>query len=246
MKCIVRVVVFATGLACSLAPISVCAVTNTESGGVIVFEAEDNSANLTRGSDHQWTLTNSVAGYSGSGYMAALPDSGSNFTANVATTSPELQYLVNFSLAGQHFVWIRGYAAGAVSDSVHAGLDGTATTATNISSFTPFNTWVWTNRTAAGNAATITVGSTGVHTFSLWMGQDGMLVDRVLLTTNAGFRPTIGNVFHVPNDIEADLGVTMRNPLTSIFSNTTVQLFTGNQFQGSGNPGNQLTTGSTP
>jgi len=245
MKRIVRVVLFATGLAGSLAPISVRAFTNTESGGVIVFETEDNSANLTHGTDHQWTFSNSVAGYSSTGYTAASPVTGSNFTANVTTSSPELQYLVNFSLAAPHFVWVRGYAASAANDSVHAGLDGTATTATNISAFTPFNTWVWTNKTAAGNVATITVGSTGVHTFSLWMGQDGLLVDRVVLTTNASFHPSTGNVFHLPTDIETDLELTMRNPLSAIFSNTTVTLFTGNQFQGGGNPGNQLATGST-
>jgi hypothetical protein len=36
----------------------------------------------------------------------------------------------------------------------------------------------------------------------------------------------------------------MRDPVSEISSATSVSIFSGNQFQGSGDPGNQLETGS--
>jgi glycosidase len=221
----------------------------SENGGVVVFEAENFDAKIDR-SSHAWTLTNLVAGASGT-YMQALPDDNclGCFDPNWLTNSPEMQYTVNFANAATHYVWVRGNSVDANGDSFHAGIDGTTNTAARITNFNPNNAWVWTNRTSTGNAATISVGSTGNHTFSLWVREDGMRVDRVILTTNANFSPTTGNVYHFPINGESALvsnGIpTMRNPFTAIFSNSPVALYTGNQFQGGGNPGNQLQTGST-
>jgi len=36
---------------------------------------------------------------------------------------------------------------------------------------------------------TINVATVGLHTLNLWMREDGVVVDRVLLTVNAGFVP---------------------------------------------------------
>ena len=78
------------------------------------------------------------------------------------------------------------------------------------------------------------------------MGETGMNIDEILLTTNINFQAIVGNVFHIPTDVEAgNSGLTMRSPVSGMTSNTAVFLYTGNQFQGSGNPGNQLATGST-
>ncbi len=213
-----------------------------ENGSVVLFEAEEFSNAVSRGS-HDWVLTNEIAGFSGTGYLQAMPDAGDTITTNVAATSPELQFPVDFNQTGIHYVWIRGNGADANGDSIHAGLDGAAT-ATNITFFS-IGAWGWTNRVTTGNAATINVASTGIHTFSLWMREDGMRVDKVVLTTNATFSPTVGNVFHIPNNFQADLGGSMmRDPYANILPGNAVTLYTGNQFQGAGNPGNQLQTGS--
>ena len=211
----------------------------SESGGVTVLEAEEVFNNITR-TNHTWTLTNNVAGFSGSGFMQALPDTG----ANVSTTNtPELQYQVNFGNAGTRTVWVRGSGVDANGDSVHAGVNGTLGAASNLTFFTVNNTWAWTNRTTTG-AATITA-SAGTNTVSVWMREDGMRVDRILLTTNVNFQATLGNVFHIPNTIEADLGVSMRSPLNGITPDLPVAFYTGNQFQPAPAGGNQLQTGST-
>jgi alpha-D-xyloside xylohydrolase len=211
---------------------------------LVVFEAEDFTTNISR-SAHDWVLTNAIPGFSGAGYMQALPDNGSNINVNITTTSPELQYGVNFVQTAPYNVWVRGYASDADGDSVHLGIDGTVGSAGSMTFQNLYNAWAWTNRTMAGNVATLTVGSSGTHTVSLWMREDGMRVDRVILTTNANFQPVLGESFHIPGATDANIGgATMRSPVTGIVSNTSPAIFSGNQAAGAGNPGNQLQSGS--
>lgn len=215
---------------------------NNEVGGVVVFEAEKFEANIPR-SSHEWDPGSAVTGFSGTGYMEALPNNGANLVAG--ETAPELQFTVNFANTGTHYVWVRGNAAANTDDSVHLGIDGGGSAALTLSQYTG---WQWTNTLAAGGAASISVSSLGNHVISLWMREDGMRVDRVLLTTNASFSPTIGNAWHIPNSTEGGVltgGTTMRSPLT-VPVGTNVTIYNGNQFQGSaGTLGNQLQTGST-
>ena len=50
---------------------------------------------------------------------------------------------------------------------------------------------------------------------------------------------TLGNAWHVPTNSVPNSTATMRSPLSNIDGGTTVTIYNGNQFQGSGNPGNQ-------
>src|SRR5579859_3954758 len=98
----------------------------TESGGVVVIEAESFSNNTSRvinGTTFQWVTTNTVAGFSGTGYMEATPNIGTNENVTWQNVSPQLDYEVNFANALTHYVWIRGYAASNTDDSVHAGIN---------------------------------------------------------------------------------------------------------------------------
>jgi alpha-D-xyloside xylohydrolase len=52
----------------------------------------------------------------------------------------------------------------------------------------------------------------------------------------------IGNTWHIPTSREPR--GTMRDPVAGIFERTGVAIFSGNQYQGPGQPGNQLETGS--
>src|SRR5689334_11109389 len=109
-----------------LSAVTAHAVTITENGGVVVFEAEDYSNNVPNSAIHSWQFANSVAGFSGTGYMEAVPNIGTNNNVSWVGLSPELQFSVNFNVTGTHYVWIRGYAASNTDDSIHVGLDGTS------------------------------------------------------------------------------------------------------------------------
>ena len=50
---------------------------------------------------------------------------------------------------------------------------------------------------------------------------------------------TVGNAFHVPDSTEISGSLHMRNPEFEIGTSTAVTIYSGNQYQGSGNPGNQ-------
>jgi glycosidase len=213
-----------------------------EQAGVVVFEAEDFFSNTPRG-EHQWEVRASASGFSGSGYIEATPDIGTNLNVTWASTSPELQYQVNLLSNATYRVWIRGNAPDTAGNSLHAGLNGTTNTAGQMTLGEVFNSWIWTNITTAGNVATIS-GSPGTHTFHLWMREDGMRIDRIALTRAATFQPRTGNAWHIPINVQP-AGVKMRSPFSMIFSNTAVTIYSGNQFQGDGNAANQLATGST-
>src|SRR4051812_34669266 len=56
----------------------------------------------------------------------------------------------------------------------------------------------------------------------------------------------LGNTWHIPGNPEppAPRRRSMRDPVGGIFADTSVTIVSGNQFQGAGNPGNQLQAGS--
>ena len=55
----------------------------------------------------------------------------------------------------------------------------------------------------------------------------------------------LGNAWHIPGNLEPPGRAGMRDPVGEIVPGTAVTIFSGNQFQGTGNPGNQLQTGSS-
>jgi alpha-D-xyloside xylohydrolase len=234
---------FAAGLA--LAGISGFSATFTEANSVVLIEAEGFATNLSPRSSHTWGLSNSVAGFSGSGYMEAAPNSGANITSGWFSSSPELDYSVQLTNGGAYYVWIRAYATADTDDSIHAGMDNVTNTADAITlAAAQYGAWSWTTNRMTGARPTVT-GAAGPHTFQLWMREDGMRVDRVALTTDPNIQPYLGNAWHIPNNPEAAVGVpSMRIPLAGMFSNTPVTIVNGNQYQGTGNAGNQASSTS--
>lgn len=67
----------------------------------------------------------------------------------------------------------------------------------------------------------------------------------LLLTTAFGFwtiaasAQNLGNAWHIPTNLVPNSSNTMRTPLSDVTTGGTVTVYNGNQFQGSGNPGNQ-------
>lgn len=218
----------------------------TASDGIAVFEAEWPTNLVSRGG-RTWEWQTDVAGFSGAGFLL-VTNSGnpaSNVNDNVATTSPEADFGIQFPITGTYYVWARGYGLNGTEDSLHVGLDGTLPATGSNLTWGTYGAWTWTNGGAGGAARTVKVETTGIHAFNLWMREDGARVDRFVLTTNAGFTAAIGNSFHIPANYEADLPrPTMRFPLGAIAADTAIEIYEGNQFQGPGNPGNQLGIGS--
>jgi hypothetical protein len=157
------------------------------SDGIVSMEAEHYINNAPQGGN-QWTLVTSPGGYSDEGAMEATPDSGANHDTNYAANSPRLDFLVNFVKTGTHYVWIRGYGKDSGADSCHAGLDGQEiSTCDRLQYFDSL--YAWHNQTRDGPDATFNVTTAGIHTFNIWMREDGFVIDKIVLTSNITYMP---------------------------------------------------------
>src|SRR5688500_17049815 len=171
-----------------------------DDAGLIVIEAENFDTNTAQGI-HRWEFTNSPAGFSGAGTMYALPDEPVAVIdyPDSLTTSPRLDYKVQFTKAGTHYFWFRGSDGG--GNSVNAGLNGDSPdpTMNNIDEgccgtrLVPGGTsYTWvrgTDATPEGRSR-LEITQAGIHTVNLWMREDGQIVDKMLITTDPNFVPT--------------------------------------------------------
>jgi len=163
--------------------------------GAVAVEAEDyftKSGTPT----HQWVAAN-LAGASGNASMITTPDKGA--LKNGSAGSPMMSYPVNFMQAGIHYIWVRGWGdemsnGAGQNDSVHAGINGVlSNTADKIDGFAAG--WHWSNRTRDGQPARINVPSAGIHTVNFWMREDGLAIDKFIVTADASYVPSgNGNV----------------------------------------------------
>ncbi len=150
---------------------------------LVSMEAENFHVNRS-GYDRDWNEVTSPAGASGSAAMQAVPDEGSsqmdpNF---LDPNSPELEFTVDFVTTGEHYIWARTHNNNSGgSESFHYGLDD----AYRYRIYGTIGTeWTWDDQTFG------TVSSTGEHTVSIWMREDGIVIDKIVLTTNSGYTPS--------------------------------------------------------
>ena len=154
--------------------------------GLVSIELE-NHDNTTSASGHSWN-TVSRTGASGTA-VQSLPNNSTNINSGYASSSPRMDYAVNFTRSGVHYVWIRGQGPSNKDDSLHVGLNGAAvSTADRITNFSA--AWTWSKGTMDGAVAQINIPSAGVHTINVWMREDGMIGDKLVLTPSAGYTPT--------------------------------------------------------
>jgi len=167
-----------------------------DSNGFLVVEAEHFTGSTRAPDGHAWVVQADRNGFSGTGYVQPLADSGVNLgsTLGFITNGARLDFTVNFTKTGTHYFWFRGGepAAAGNGDSVHAGIDGTAPAnlvqLTGPPTFTTTG-WNWVGSNATTRAS-IEVTAAGPHTINAWMREDGFYFDKLIITTDADFVPT--------------------------------------------------------
>ncbi len=164
---------------------------STDSQGLVSMESESYRDNVSQGG-YDWSVV-VVGGQSGAASMEATPNTGTTLKNDYVSISPRLDYGIDFTQTGTHYVWIRGLGdsdGASVNDSIHVGLDGAAVnTSDKISGFN--SNWSWTNTTMDGAVAQIDVATLGEHTLNVWMREDGVIIDKIVITTDAGFDPVV-------------------------------------------------------
>jgi Ca2+-binding RTX toxin-like protein len=161
------------------------------SNGLLVIEAENFTTNTTRGG-HEWELFTDTNASADTAMYIDNNGANDNNTAeaDVYSSSPELTYNVNFASTGTYYVWVRGRGPSGSDDSVHVGFNGVRQT--DNGGITGFNggSYQWGNTSTSGPVATFTVSAVGENTINLWMREDGVYADKILITDDPGYTPT--------------------------------------------------------
>ena len=176
-----------------------------EAGGMVVMEAEHAAMNIPR-NDQAWEEAVDNPGFSGASYMASTPDVGEVYNTSELGISPELQFEVNFTTTGLYNFWANMTSMNTKSNTIHIGVNGVMQADGSTLSATTDGSWTWqtdSNRNGVHNQFEIL--EPGVHTINVWVREDGVLFDKILLTTDAGFTPTGDGPAESPRDTAAPL-----------------------------------------
>jgi len=172
---------------------------DTGPDSIVSIEAENFDDNILKGVSYWEFVTSTDAftpadGFSSDGAMQSMPDTplggAAGFDTGYGANAPRLDYEINFEKTGTYYVWILAYGMDGNADSCHAGLDGEETPLSNRMSGWSGN-YTWANgRYERPEPSQIEITTTGVHTLNIYQREDGLVVDKILLTTNPDYRPT--------------------------------------------------------
>jgi len=175
------------------------AIQSSGANNLVVIEAESFAANRSPGlttANNRWTFGASQPGSVG-GYMETTPDLGVNIGSTTPQLTSSLDYPVNFPSAGVYYISGRGATThnDGSDNSFHLLLDGASQGNANLAIGNNVNSWGgldpqafgWVNN-ANGDAnlrASINVATPGLHMVTISMREDGLKLDRILLTTDS-------------------------------------------------------------
>ena len=160
-----------------------------EEGGMVVMEAENFTASIDR-SGRSWSSNSDNAGFSGASAMQVGPDDGLFIGSDVPTTSPELSFDMDITTTGDYYAWVRVWAPDRNANSVHVGVDGATHPGSKGIQTQTLGSWVWLQQARGNGALTHTISTAGIHTFHVWMREDGAVVDKAIVTTDPNFVPS--------------------------------------------------------
>jgi len=189
-----------------------------EHSGLVAFEAE-HFAHQELSEKRAWYLTHAgqhprvapdtdgthVLGASGGAYVEILPDTrwthgeklvhGENFS-NEPGRMAVLTYRVHFRTPGRYHVWARVLSTGSEDNGIHFGLDGQWPESGRRWQTIKKREWSWDSRqrTEAVHVGVpgqlyLDVPTAGEHTIHLSMREDGIEIDRLLLTNDPAYTP---------------------------------------------------------
>lgn len=164
---------------------------NTPEGDTLISMEAEYFDISTKTSTHQWVHV-AHGNSSNDDAMITTPDEGQ--LAESTDNTPMLSYMVYFNYPGKHYIWVRGLgdtnASGVGNnDSIQVGLNGiVATTAYRIDQFPA--EWTWSRHTPSNPVATLNVVNAGVNMVNLWMREDGLAIDKFVITSDPNFVPS--------------------------------------------------------
>jgi hypothetical protein len=171
-----------------------------EADGRIEVEAES-FVSQEKSDVRKWLVRSTIPGASGGAHIEVLPDTrrthgdklihGENFS-NKPGEMAIVSYRVRVARPGRYYVWVRAYSTGTEDNGIHVGLNGLwPETGARMQWCEGKNTWRWQssqrtekNHCGEPGAIWLDIPSSGEHTVSFSMREDGFRMDKFLLTLN--------------------------------------------------------------
>lgn len=170
---------------------------NTGPTNRVEFQAEAYN-NIVPRNGQEWGCETYYTGYTNVCYMRARPNSGIAYGSNqpYQSNSPYMTYKVPFPEPRSdlppvtYYVWIRGWGGSTNDDSVHVDLEGDGVLDALDMSGWDSSVWQWRSIRMDLGRPSVRVSGDAFHTLWLWMREDGMQVDKILLTTDPNYTPS--------------------------------------------------------
>jgi hypothetical protein len=159
--------------------------TNNRTDGLIAIEGENAHHRIAR-NGHFWANTGTPGGFSGGAALQVVPDLGGNVPSGGPENQAQLNYTVRIGPAGVYYIWLRGLASNGASDEVTVGINGVRASTLVVPAT---GQYTWSRTTTTGGLARLVVNRAGRHTLNLWMRDDGLVVDKIVVTRAQAFRP---------------------------------------------------------
>ncbi|MEE2812176.1 MAG: S8 family serine peptidase [Candidatus Thermoplasmatota archaeon] len=157
--------------------------------GSITLEAESAMSSAI-GEGPQWVQRNTTSNYTGTGYMESISDTG--FDSGDQTNGASLSWEVEFDSPGNWWIWAHVQTSGQFGDAIHVGIDGNLSTGGGHGLNTSDTGWTWANGVVNDTLnwrAYLSVPNAGRHTVTIWMKEDGVMLNSLHLTTNQLWLP---------------------------------------------------------
>jgi hypothetical protein len=162
--------------ACETDNLNPLSETGTE--GLMMIEVEDMTH--ISGDTHDWVAATGLPGFSGTSIRFLSPDNGGNDAGSLADAA-RLDQSFSFTSAGDKYVWVRTFADQTFDDEFFVSFDNNTGAAVSLAA-PVLDSWEWV-RTSAFNL------SAGNHTVNIYGGDGGVIVDRVIITSDVNFVP---------------------------------------------------------
>jgi len=159
--------------------------------GEVTIEAEEYSrCSFGEGESiaHQWIIVEDINSSQGA-YLAAMPDERVHMKEE---RGPGLHYDIYFPSSGTYYVWIsmRGNSYGNDTVGLNWNFNETDGNMSVIASFAwnSYGQWEWEPQTSQV-PLNISVSGGDLATLSVWMREDGVEFDRLIITNDVSFDP---------------------------------------------------------
>ena len=149
------------------------------------FIQAENYSNCAKGDGNidKWVFNNDGF-FQGSGFLHGLPEDVSQYYDG--RRGPRLDYDLNFSEDGEYFVWIKMKGNSYGNDSLTLGWSNGHSTTSPISKYSSYGwtsegQWEWEPEF---NGPPMSINATVGEeiTLSIWMSEDGVMIDEILIT----------------------------------------------------------------